>query len=636
MPVVPGRARRMIALRRAPAAAVAVALALSCGGERAELPAAGTNLVLVTLDTFRADHLGCYGHPGVRAPHIDRLAREGAQFAECYASVPLTLPSHATLLTGLSPRRHGVHENGAYVLEEKWTTLAERLRGAGYRTAAVVSSFQLASKYGLDQGFESYDDSFPAEMTVYDERIRRGPKGDHFRFDAAERRAEDVTAGLGGALPAGGGAPFFLWLHYFDAHVIYDPPPPYDRMYGRMQGREGCPENLYCGEISYLDRHIGKLVELLEEKRLYRSTLIVVVGDHGEGLGEHSETYHDQFIYDSTLRVPLIIGGGAVRDGWLPLVPVPAAAENLLPTLLDLLGVRWGEDDVDGVTLAGRMRGEAGAAEPPQYLETYAPLQNLCSKLFGLRRGGWKYIEAPAPELYDLDADPGERVNLVKRDAGRAAEMRALLFEKMGGAEAPPAEIDSRTRERLEAIGYLQRSRGKGGADAPAGDDPKAMAEYVNGLHVSMMHYTRGEYDSALALSLELSEKYPGQTQAGENIVTLLVLQDRYEEMIRILEPMVERNPGWAKGYYHLGEACMRLVRDDEAIGWLRKAVAADTRFPEAEYNLAAVLARNGWLDEALRRFEKAAAVGNGDLATAARQAAARVRAVIGQSGGAR
>lgn len=609
-----------------------VILPLGCARQESERR---PNLILISLDTFRADHLGSYGHPQVRTPHLDRLCREGTQIAECYTSVPLTLPSHATLLTGASPRRHGVHENGAYILEEKWTTLAEYLRDSGYETGAIVSSFQLEKKYGLAQGFDSYDDRFPGETAVYDERVVRGPKGEHFRLNSAEKRAENVTAALADRLPRSDGEPFFLWLHYFDTHVIYDPPPPYSAMYAG----EPYPENLYSGEVSYVDHHIGELIKLLEERGLYRSTLIVVIGDHGEGLGEHRETYHDQFIYDSTLRVPLIIGGGAVPASWNRLVPGPAAGENLLPTLLDLLKVEWKRDDVDGVSLLARREGDDGGDEPAQYLETYAPMQNLCSKLFGLRQGSWKYIEAATPELYNVDADPGERSNLARLDAnaGRVAQMRSILMERLSDVEAPAAQIDAGTRERLEAIGYLQRTRRGGGGSGPEGRDPKEMADYVHGLHISMMHYTRGEYDSALALSLELSGKYPGEVRVYENIVTLFTVQNRIPELIDFLIPVMKKNPRYSRGFYHLGAACMREVRDDEAIHWLRKGVALEPGFQEGQYNLAAVLARNGWLDEALGRFEKVVALGgDSELVPAAREAIVQVRAIIEQSGGGR
>ncbi|MFH1679979.1 MAG: sulfatase-like hydrolase/transferase [Candidatus Eisenbacteria bacterium] len=618
-------------MNRARAAAFSLFLllfTLSCGDE-------GTpreiNVVLITLDTLRPDRLGCYGHPDARTPAIDRLAREGILFTDACVEAPQTLPSHATILTGVPPPVHGVHRNASHPPRGGIVTLAERFRAAGYRTGAVVASFQLDAKYGLDRGFDSYDDDVSAEFPVYDVRISRGPKAEIFRLRAGERRGHAVVERASGWLDARAAGPFFLWLHFFDPHVIYDPPPPFDRLYpGRPY-----PHNRYDGEVAYLDRRVADVRRLLEERGLYEKTILVILSDHGEGLGEHGETYHDQFIYESTVRTALIFSGGALPPDRVSAATGLARGIDLIPTILDLAGVP-GDESLPGRSLVPLLRGEDGGEEVVHIMETYAPEIHRCAPLHGVRTGRWKYIEAPTPELYDLESDPGERVNLAGREPERAAELRSLIAGRLPEEERESGTMDRATRERLEAIGYLTE-REPPGDSAEAGIDPKDLAPYIDGLHVATMHYTRAEYDSALQIVLWLNERYPGRTLVFENLANLHMALGRLDELIAEFEEIVARHPGYANGYYYLGAAHMQKREDEEAIRRFREALAGDPNHLFARFNLAAILARNGWLDEALVQFEKIATTGanaDADLAGKARAAAAEIRLAIRREAG--
>lgn len=571
-------------------------LAAGCG-HRGRLP--GVNLILITIDTFRADHLGAYGRPSACTPHLDRLAREGSQFGAMYASVPLTLPSHTTILTGEYPARHGVHDNGAYRLGDERTTLAEYLSGAGYHTAAFVSSFQLDRKYGLAQGFDEYDDRMPKEFTIYDPRIASGPKAENIRYQSGQRRAGQITDLVRGWLGAERKGPFFLWLHYFDPHETYDPPPPYDRMNPGIP----FPDSLYDGEIAYLDHEVGEFVRALREKGLYDRCLIVVAGDHGEGLGEHGERYHDTFLYDSTLRIPCFIGGGAADPAWPKVVSAPVRSVDILPTLLDAAGLKPSVE-VQGESLLPLLGGGGRSKGWWSYAETYSPIHNLCAKLFSVRDDEWKYIEAPEPELYHVTEDPGETRNLIDAEPSKAKEFRGLLARAVPEEETGRIEIDEETREKLEAIGYVHREGEI--EESVEGKDPKEILECTDGLHLSMLHFTYGRFDSSLAVLERIKDDCPGQNQIYDNIGNLRIRLGQYDETIAEFTDVVRRYPQYAKGYFWIGMAYYQTDRYEPALEWFRKGLAVEPKMQIAQYHVGLALGKMRRVDEALAAWEDA------------------------------
>jgi len=440
-----------------------VLAALACG------PEPPPNVVLISIDTLRADALGAYG--GVPTQTLDRLAREGVLFEAAFAPTPATAPSHATLFTGQDPLRHGLLRNGE-PLPDSATTLAEAFRSAGYHTAAFVSSYVLDARFGWSQGFEHYDAELPAESATLKAPPYPGAFWAGQHFAGFDRRATATTKAARTWLESAP-EPFFLFVHYFDPHAPYVPPEPYvERIAGRRFPLEGravagmAPQQLeqlirrYHGEVLYTDDSLGALLDGITERRSRRSTLTVVVADHGEGLGQHGWLEHALYLYDEQIHVPLILHW----PGHLPAgrrVRTQVGLVDVAPTLAELVGLPP-LASIDGRSLAAAARGGAEPDPRPLFGQRY-----LVSEATGwdhgvkssVRTPRWKYIRAPeaSDELYDLAADAGERRNLLAEQPEVAAGLRRLLETHVamlpGAAPAPP--ISEETRRALRALGYV-------------------------------------------------------------------------------------------------------------------------------------------------------------------------------------
>jgi len=417
-----------------------------------QVPRDQLHILLITLDTTRADVLGCYGSREGLTPNLDALAGDGVLF-DAVAPVPLTTPSHASILTGLYPFHHGVRMNGFFRLDREHVTLAEILKPRGMTTGAVLAAYVLARLFQLDQGFEFYDDDLSRglQKTV---------------FSIIERRADAVTASAfewlddqtAAPVAEGGARPFFLWLHYFDPHAPYEPPKEFD-LYGTD------PLGKYKGEIAYTDHEIGRVVAKLKEMDLYDRTVIVVAGDHGEAFGRHGEHGHGLVIYESTLRVPLIlripdVEGFSCRRG--ARMEDRASLVDIAPTLLDLLGVQ-APRATDGRSLLPLIQGAETTPERPVYAETAeGKLVWQWSQLAAVYSGPWKLILAPSPELYNLREDRFEERNLAPAEPARVERMTNLLSELVSapGVRVPTAtfEMDADAEERLRSLGYISGS----------------------------------------------------------------------------------------------------------------------------------------------------------------------------------
>jgi choline-sulfatase len=442
-------------MKRKPAFALALLLiaVLVVSGSVAGTQEGRPSLLLITLDTVRADHIGAYGYTRGSTPVLDELAREGVRFADASTQAPLTGPAHAAILTGCYPARLGIRDNASTPIPAAAPSLAGSLRAAGYETGGFIAAFVLDRAYGFDHGFETFDDNFARFET-----------GDKLKV---ERTAGEVLkpalAWLSRQRP---GRPFFAWVHFYDAHAPYTPPAPYKT---RFRARP------YDGEIAYVDASVGKLVAALRNKGLLENTMIVAIGDHGEGLGEHGEQEHGIFLYDSTLHVPWIIrlprnahAGALVRE--------QVRAIDLMPTVLALLGVP-APQSVDGENLADVIAGHPRRTPPPSYAETYYPLLHFgWSPLHSLRVGEWKYISAPKPELYDLRRDTAELSNVIVRQsnvAGRMdSDMRGVVEGFGTSAGTTPPVPDSDTLARLRSLGYVGFTPS---AVSASGPDPKDM-----------------------------------------------------------------------------------------------------------------------------------------------------------------
>jgi arylsulfatase A-like enzyme/Tfp pilus assembly protein PilF len=448
------RSTRLVAL------AALATIGCSLGAKR-DVPERARHLVLVTIDTLRADRLGCYGRSDVATPNMDRLAAQGAMASQAMAHAPLTRPSHTSLLTGLLPSEHGIRDNVSPGLGTGVPTLAGFLREQGFHTSAFVSSIVLSRQSGLDRGFDLYSDRFQADA-------------DDARFLNTIQKRGDETLGeaVGWLEKAPRDQRLFLWLHLYDPHDPYEPPEPYASRYA------GRP---YDGEVAWSDELIGRLDAALGRLGLAPHTLFVVTSDHGEGLGEHAEGGHGFFVYQSTLRVPLLLRGPGIVPG--SRLSVTARTVDLFPTVLDLLGVPVPAGTRQaGRSLAGPLRGGKALPEAPTYAESLIPLLHFgWSDLRTLREGRFKYIEAPRPELYDLDADPGETHNLEATQTATAEAMRTALASYVQAERAAvdkepeAATVPPDLLEKLGALGYL--GAGGPGSGGEPGADPKDKIE---------------------------------------------------------------------------------------------------------------------------------------------------------------
>jgi choline-sulfatase len=385
-------------------------------------------VVIVTLDTTRADHLPVYGLMGAAMPHLERLAREGVVFDQATSVAPLTLPAHCSLFTGLYPPTHGVRDNADRALAPERTTLAEVLHARGFRTGAFVGSAILDAERGLAQGFDRYSGVTDGESRDSRGAPRRQRPANEV-IDDAERWLDGVTDSR-----------FLLWAHLYDPHRPYDPPEPYRTRY----------VDAYTGEIAFADAQVGRLLNLLERRHLRDRTVVVVVADHGESLGDHDERDHGVFVYESVLRVPLIIRGPGLEPGRIADV---VRLVDVMPTVLNLVGVP--APPTDGTSLVDRMRG-AGPLDLEAYAESLYPQQFGWSSLRSLRASRYKLIEAPHPELYDLERDPFEQHNIYEKRRGLAEVMERRLAALGRGASAQdPAAPSAEVQERLATLGYV-------------------------------------------------------------------------------------------------------------------------------------------------------------------------------------
>lgn len=394
------------------------------------------NVLVITLDTTRADRLGAYGCRTARTPNLDRLAAEGVLFENAHTSVPLTLPSHSALFSGRYPIANRVRNNGNYFLPENEVTLAELLRDRGYDTRAVVAAFVLLSKFGVNQGFAVYDDSLDTHEMI--------------RNYKSEIPAELVHEKFSSWLGANAGRPFFYWVHFYDPHTPYRPPEEFAKRF--PPGSLG----LYDAEISYMDLWVGRVLESLRERGLLKHTLVVVAGDHGEAFGEHGEQGHGIFCYEEALRVPLIVQApGRFKPRR---VAARVGLVDVMPTILEALGVKP-PPAVQGRSLVPLLGGRAESEEPDYYFESLYGLEEMnWAPLTGLLRRDYKYVSLPDAELYDLAADPGEKRNLLLRKNIFAREMdRRLAAFIAGHSQRGDArrELSAGDKEQLQALGYI-------------------------------------------------------------------------------------------------------------------------------------------------------------------------------------
>lgn len=535
-------------------------------GASSPAPLRPLNVVVITIDTLRPDHLACYGYGQTETPTLDRVAQSGVLFENAVTQTPLTPPSHASIFTGLNPPNHGVRDTGGFILSAATPTLASILQQRGWDTAAFISSSVLKKRFGFDHGFAVYDDQMP-----------HPGKGHEFLEDA-ERRAGATVDRAVQWLDSRHSGPFFLWVHVYDPHTPYDPPSPF---------RERYKDRPYDGEIAYTDRELGRLLEAVHRKSPAGNTLIAVLSDHGESLGEHGEFSHGVFLYDSTLRIAFLLSGPGVPAGLR--VKQQTRTIDLLPTILGLMG-GTPQAAVQGSSLVPYFT--AGNANTSvSYAETLYPKINMgWAELRAIRTNQWKYIRAPKPELYDLVQDPGETRNVL---AGHPAEVRkieALLGTlSTGPKKVETAMVDDRTMAQLRSLGYTSGFSARSYELNGQGADPKD--------RVAILKLMDGAEDPRSALP--------------------------EPRRIELLQQAVGLDPANPLLYYSLGSKLEKAGRYPEAIELYRVAVAHGIANGRLHSRLADLLVRIGHKAEAVAQYEKAVQLNPGDAGTQANLATA-------------
>jgi arylsulfatase A-like enzyme/Tfp pilus assembly protein PilF len=548
-------------------------------------------VLVVTFDTTRADHLSVYGGKA-QTPALERLGREGVRFDQAIAPTPITLPSHVSLFTGLYPVAHGVRNNGTFRLGDEARTLAEVLREAGFRTAAVIGSQILDSRYGLDQGFEVYDDELPPEEKVETFFVER----------PASAVAERALAWLRGR----GEERWFLWVHFFDPHYEYQPPEPH---------RSRHPDSPYDGEIAYADEQSGRLVSWLEERGWLDRTLMVMAADHGESLGEHGETTHGIFIYDSTTRVPLLMRHPG-RLGRGVVVPAQVRLVDVMPTVLELMEIPpAARPAMHGESLLPLLAGEA-AVPRTAWIESWLPRFNYAwSELSGVRDAGWKYIRAPRAELYELAADAAESRNLAARELARADEYAALLsrteatLRPAGGRDlARTQQVDAETRESLAALGYITLA-GPGEADRGALlPDPKEKIGEYEEMARALALMRRGREAEAIPILERALRGNPRSAYLTRSLGSAYRHVGRLREGIDMMRRSLEIEPASFGTLTDLGAAYFEAGEIDRAEEIFRQVLKINPHVAVALSNLGLIEQRRGRRAAAIRLYEQALA----------------------------
>ncbi|HLN59653.1 MAG TPA: sulfatase-like hydrolase/transferase [Thermoanaerobaculia bacterium] len=538
--------------------------------ERAEVRAPVQNVVLITIDTLRADAPGFSGNRKAETPNLDRLAAEGLVFESAHASNVVTLASHTNILTGLYPYQHGVRENSGFRLDPRFPTMATLLSRSGFATAAIVGAFPLDARYGLNRGFDVYDDRYPPGVTSYD-------------FALPERPGTEVVALALDWYRKNEGRRRFLWVHLYDPHAPYLPPAPFRERYA------GDP---YLGEVAATDAALGPLLELLEGKER-GSTLVVVTGDHGEALGDHGELTHSLFAYEATLKIPLVL--------WCPSRVQPGRSAlqvghvDILPTVLELAGATPPAD------LPGRSLMQAVAGETTYFESLSASLNRGWAPLTGVIADGLKYVDLPIPELYDLKADPQEKQNLVGERPDAVRRLKALL---PNSARAASPRATSEEARRLLALGYLSGSADHHGPYTAA-DDPKTLVALDAKIHRVIDFYQRGDRSAARALAAEILRDRPTMSVGYDFLSFLLQREGRDAEAASVLQSAVRRGLASEAMRRNLALILCEQGRPAEGLEALKPFAQSDD--PDTQNTIGIALTDLGRTAEALGVFEEVA-----------------------------
>ena len=563
----------------------------------------GANCMLVTIDTLRRDRLGTYGSTARLTPTLDRLAGAGMVYAHAYSHVPMTLPAHTSILTGRLPSTHGVHNNTTFRLASDVPTLATTMKSAGYRTGAFVGAFVLDARFGLNRGFDDYDDHYPhSRSTTFQFDQRRGSEvvkaaGDWILGQGSEigdrGLATGGTAAPGSPAPsaeqsAPSRSPWFAWVHLFDPHTPYDAPSEF---------REG--RSPYDAEVAYADAMLGRLLDRLRAAHALEHTLIVVTADHGESLGEHGESTHGLFAYDATIAVPLILAGPSVSAGR---IGAAVGHDDIMPTILDLTAIPApaGMDGRSFVTPSLPQRGIMFEALDANLTRGWAPLT-------GIVQGEWKYIDLPIREMYDLQADPHESSNLAQRDSNRREGLAsALAAQRVVGLPHPtPSSLDSEAAARLRALGYAAGAAVPRADAYTAADDPKTLVGLNERFDDALQAFSAGRARAALDGFNAILAQRPDFMSARTSAASVLLDGGHAADAVALLRAAPSAQARSAPLLAKLGTALEENGDLAGAATALERARSNGDQNPEIADALGVAYARLGRTSEARALFQQ-------------------------------
>jgi len=542
------------------------------------------NVLLISIDTIRPDRLSCYSTAFVQTTHIDGLASKGIVFERAFAHNPTTLPSHANILLGTTPLHHGVHDNSKFKVADEFLTLAEYLKDKGYATGAFIGAFPLDSRFGLAQGFDVYDESYPSESSA--------------SFSAPERRAGEVIHAAIDWI-SGQRSIWFSFVHLWDPHTPYSPPEPFLSQF---------KDDPYSGEAAYVDSELGKLFNFLDQKDLFKNTLIILTGDHGESLGEHGELTHSYFAYNSTIWIPLIISAPGLNTGR---IADYVCHVDIFPTICDILQTDK-PPFLQGVSLFPSMRGKK-IKNRAIYIESLDPYYNRgAAPLLGFIEEGKKFLDSPIPEFYDLEKDFHEENNQVQKiDVEEYRKKLNGLMEKLSSSQAEPApsKIDQEAMRRLRSLGYISSAQSQIKKDYGPADDLKTILPYQKKLDAAIILFDEGKLDESIRLLEEIIREKKDMVRAYIYLFPLYKSQGQPEKALELLEEGYKHNPD----NYDIVTAYGMLLSEtgelDKGISMLQEGLAMIDFDPRVWDLLGIAYWRKGVEQKALEHYRKALAL---------------------------
>jgi choline-sulfatase len=553
----------------------------------ASLAAAETqqrNIILITIDTLRSDYLSCNGSTKVKTPNLDSLAQQGVNFTRTRSAVPLTLPSHTSIMTSQYPIKHGLRDNGTARLANERTTLAEILKSHGYQTAAFVGSFVLDHRFGLNQGFDIYNDRMPPDPTVL-EKLE------------AERNADAVYSAFSEWFTRNAKKqPYFVWIHFYDPHAPYNPPENYRNKYAN---------DPYAGEVAYTDGVIGKVLQSLKTQDS-NNQIIAIVGDHGEGLGQHQEATHSLLIYNSTLHVPMmIVAPNLISSG--ATFPYLSRTVDLAPTLLDLAGIQNALNG-QGISLKKSIEQMKDPGIESASESLYPKVNLGWSELRGVENNQYHFIDAPKPELYDVINDPGETKNLMNQQPAIAANLRNelnQLYQASSSAQKnSQPEMDPETKERLASLGYVSGSNPS--ANQSSQIDPKDKMKVWNDIQAGIFEFGNGNYPNAVKIFESVLKTDNSIPIVYDNLCSSYLRLQNWDKAKSCNMDALKRGMNFPSLHVNLG----LIYHKDKQYSLAQKefldVLSADPSNTSAHYYLANTLRASGQHEQALIQYQKA------------------------------